>query len=118
MKESFFKSPTPVDPINGFTKHEMDTINKYCSHFGYHPNFKQGLIYDADNCNSVQLIKEFDGIYIVNNGVKDMLSETIVVHDILLNSIKSLKHNKSFSKLISDAFGILSLEHSNISESA
>ena len=114
MKESFFPEQKTVEPINGFTKHEMDTINKYCAYFGYHPNFKQGLIYDNDRCNSVSLIKEPTGIYVINNGVKDLLSDTINVHSCILKSIKSLRHNKGFDKLMSDAFGIISLPHSRV----
>jgi len=66
MKQSSLKQPGQVQSINGFTKSDMDLVNKYCMKFGYKPDFKSNLIYDAERCHKSCLLKDNGAIYAIS----------------------------------------------------
>jgi len=111
IKESEFNPPAMIESINGFSKQDMDQVNKYCMKYGYHPNFKAGIIKDSNGCHSVQLIKEQGVIYAVNGDIRENISENIAFGSYVNNRFKSSGHSRFFSKGLSDAFGLVSLIH-------
>ena len=114
LKDSEFKPSVSIEPINGFSKSDMDAVNKYCSQYGYHPNFKQGVIYDSGKCHSVSLIKESGILYAVNGPIRENISENIAFSNYVGSRLNSIGKGRFFTKGLSDAFGLVSLIHSEV----
>jgi len=114
IKESEFSEPVPVQPINGFNKADMDLINNYCKKYGYHPNFKQSIIQDASKCHSVRLVKRGSNIYAQDpeHGIEEMINNNAILGSRIETTCKNRGWNKLYDKYLSDAFGLVSLKHS------
>lgn len=112
IKESEFCPPAAIESINGFSKQDMDQVNKYCSKYGYHPNFHKGIIEDPGRCHSVSLVKESGIIYAVNGEVRENITENIAFSSYVSTRFKSTGNGRFFTKGLSDAFGLVSLIHS------
>ena len=114
MKETFFpENKSHVININGYSKHDIDLINKYCSKFGYKPDFNNNTIYDGSKCHTVHLIKKNGLLYAIDNqhGLEECINDNFVMYNRMKKTCDKNGWNKFFEKNLGDAFGLVSLKH-------
>ena len=114
QKETFFPIGKPILQINGFTKQDMDLVNKYCMKFGYKPDFRNGTIYDKNKCHKVELVKNNGTLYAVDheNNILESINDNFTMFSRLKKTVTGTNMEKFFNKHLGDVFGLVSLKHS------